>query len=81
MTAARERFSDATVIPKEEIGDEDAPTDDVPPDPQEIQLRREVERNLAAVAGGTDVDLKVQVVLHYLRQQNWLEQNGAIIFS
>jgi superfamily II DNA/RNA helicase len=30
---------------------------------------------------GTDADPKVQVVLHYLRERRWLEENGAIIFS
>ena len=29
----------------------------------------------------TDEDPKVQVVLHYLRDRRWLEENGAIIFS
>jgi hypothetical protein len=72
---------DPTDIPEDEIGNEGAPTEDTPPDPQEIQLLREVERNLAAVVDGTDVDPKVQVVLHYLRERNWLEGNGAIIFS
>ena len=45
------------------------------------QFLREVERNLAAVVSGTDADPKVQVVLHYLRERRWLEENGAIIFS
>jgi DNA-binding Lrp family transcriptional regulator len=72
---------DAAVIPEDETGDEAAPIDAAPPDPQEIQLLREVERNLAAVVDGTDVDPKVQVILHYLREQNWLERNGAIVFS
>jgi len=72
---------DAAVIPEDETGDEAAPVDAASPDPQEIQLLREVERNLAAVVDGTDVDPKVQVILHYLREQNWLERNGAIIFS
>jgi hypothetical protein len=74
---------DATIIPEDEIGDEGVPADDTPtpPDPQEIQLLREIERNLASVVDGTDVDPKVQVILHYLCEQNWLEQNGAIIFS
>ena len=72
---------DPTVIPEDEIGDEGVPTDDTPPIPQEIQLLREVERNLAAVVDGSDVDPKVQVILHYLREQNWLQRNGAIIFS
>jgi Helicase conserved C-terminal domain len=72
---------DAAVIPEDETGDETAPIDAAPPDPQEIQLLRDVDRNLAAVVDGTDVDPKVQVILHYLREQKWLERNGAIIFS
>ena len=44
-------------------------------------MLREVERNLAAVVDGTSVDPKVQVVLHYLRERNCLDLNGAIIFS
>ena len=67
--------------PEDEVGDEGLPTDDAPPDPQEIALLREVERNLAAVVGGTATDPKVQVILHYLRERHWLERNGAIIFS
>jgi hypothetical protein len=72
---------DATAVPEDEIGDEGMPTNEVPPDPQEIRLLREVEKNLAAVVDGADVDPKVQVVLHYLRECRWLEENGAIIFS
>lgn len=72
---------DPGVIPEDEIGDEGTPTDDTTPDPQEIHFLREVERNLAAVVEGTDVDPKVQVILHYLRDRRWLETNGAIIFS
>ena len=30
---------------------------------------------------GSETDPKVQVVLHYLRDRQWLETNGAIIFS
>ncbi|MDR6632295.1 superfamily II DNA or RNA helicase [Phyllobacterium sp. 1468] len=72
---------DTGIIPEDEIGDEATPTDDTPPDPQEIHFLREVERNLAAVVDGSDVDPKVQVILHYLRERRWLELNGAIIFS
>ena len=72
---------DAQLVPEEEIGDEGLPTDDAPPDPQENELLREVERNLAAVVAGTGTDPKVQVILHYLRERKWLERNGAIIFS
>jgi hypothetical protein len=43
-------------LPEEEVGDEGQPTDEAPPDPQEIELLREVERNLAAVVGGTGTD-------------------------
>jgi hypothetical protein len=35
----------------------------------------------AAVVDGSDADPKVQVILHYLQERNWLEINGAIIFS
>ena len=72
---------DGTLIPEDEISDEGAPADVAPPDPEEIQFLREVERNLAAVVSGADGDPKVQVVLHYLRDRQWLEDNGAIIFS
>ena len=44
-------------------------------------MLREVERNLEAVVAGGEIDPKVQVVLHYLRDRQWLEINGAIIFS
>jgi superfamily II DNA or RNA helicase len=72
---------DAGVIPEDEIGDEDAPTDDTPPVLQETQLLGEVERNLAAVVAGSDADPKVQVILHYLNERGWRESNGATIFS
>ena len=69
------------VLPEDEIGDEAMPTDYASPDPGEIELLREIERNLAAVVAGTDPDPKVQVILHYLGERQWLERNGAIIFS
>lgn len=72
---------DTPLVPEDEIGDERVPADAAPPAPLEIQYLREVERNLAAVVAGSDVDPKVQVVLHFLRERRWLEQNGAIIFS
>jgi hypothetical protein len=72
---------DVALVPEDEVGDEGVPDDIAPPDPQEIQLLREVERNLAAVVGGTGTDPKVQVILHYLSERRWLEQNGAIVFS
>jgi hypothetical protein len=68
-------------LPEEEIGDEGLPAEDALPDPQEIELLREVERNLDAVVRGTDTDPKVQVLLHYLAERKWLERNGAIVFS
>ena len=40
---------DTALVPEEEIGDEGPPSDDAPPDTQEIELLRDVERNLAAV--------------------------------
>ena len=72
---------DTQLLPEEEVGDEGLPAENAPPDLQEIQFLREVERNLAAVVGGEGTDPKVQVILHYLHEQNWLERNGAIIFS
>jgi superfamily II DNA or RNA helicase len=72
---------DGSLIPEEEIGDEGMPAVEVLPDLEEIQFLRDVERNLAAVVAGSDDDPKVQVVLHYLRERRWLEENGAIIFS
>ena len=48
-------------VPEDEVGDEGAPDDDAPPDPQEIAFLREVERNLEAVVAGGDIDPKVQV--------------------
>lgn len=72
---------DTSLLPEDEVGDEGLPTDDAPPDPQELQLLREIERNLASVVDGLDTDPKVQVVLHYLRERQWLERNGAIVFS
>jgi DNA-binding Lrp family transcriptional regulator len=64
-------------LPEEEIGDEGLPTDDTPPDPQEVDLLREVERNLAAVVGGADTDPKVQVILHYLGER----KDGALHYA
>lgn len=68
-------------IPEEEMGDEGAPSAIAPPDPEELVQLRIVERNLASVVDGQDTDPKVQVILHYLRERKWLEENGAIIFS
>lgn len=72
---------DTPLVPEDEAGDENIPSTIRPPDPQEIQFLREVERNLAAVVAGSDVDPKVQVILYFLRERQWLEDNGAIIFS
>jgi hypothetical protein len=72
---------DGPVVSEDEIGEEGVPAENVPPDPKEIQFLKDVERNLDAVISGTDVDPKVQVVLHYLRERQWIEENGTIIFS
>ena len=74
------RLDDAGV-PEEERGDEDDPKDVAPPEAQEVGLLREVERNLASVVDRSDIDPKVKVILHYLRDAKWLETNGSIIFS
>src|SRR5262249_20691701 len=53
---------DEAGLPEEEIGDEGAAADDtLPPDPQELQLLREVDRNLASVVAGAQVDPKVKI--------------------
>jgi hypothetical protein len=74
------RLDDA-LLPEEEFGDEPVPESAPPPDATELQHLREVERCLASVVAGDDIDPKVAVVLHYLRERGWLESNGAIIFS
>jgi hypothetical protein len=68
-------------IPEDERSDEDDPKDEAPPNLGEIQLLREVEPNLVSVVDRSDIDPKVEVILHYLRDAGWLETNGAIIFS
>jgi len=72
---------DGAGIPEEEIGDEGEPKDGAPPDNNEVRLLREVERNLTSVVNRSDIDPKLEVILHYLRDADWLETNGAIIFS
>jgi hypothetical protein len=67
---------DRSLIPEEEISDEGGPADIAPPDPRAIQFLREVERNLATVVSATDGAPKVQVVLHYLREWRWPEDNA-----
>ncbi|MGH7122002.1 MAG: SNF2-related protein, partial [Acetobacteraceae bacterium] len=68
-------------VPEEEIGDEGAPETAEVPNAEEIRFLGDVVRNLDAVVSGSEVDPKVQVVLHYLRDRSWLPENGAIIFS
>ncbi len=72
---------DTPLLPEEEIGDDGTPSGVSDVDAQEVQYLRDVERNLASVIDGEDIDPKVKVVLHYLRDRQWLEENGAIIFS
>lgn len=70
------------LVPEQERGDEKSPETEKPVlEGEELQLLRDVERNLASVVDGADIDPKVKVVLHYLQQHGWLEKNGAIIFS
>jgi hypothetical protein len=70
------------IVPEPERGDESSPTDEKPRlESEEVQLLRDVERNLASVVEGEDIDPKVKVILHYLQEHEWLEKNGAIIFS
>jgi hypothetical protein len=70
------------VVPEEEKSDaEPEPAETPPLEGEELQLLRDVERNLAAVVDGQDIDPKVKVILHYLNEHEWLEKNGAIVFS
>jgi hypothetical protein len=69
------------LVPEDEIGDEEPHIEKLPLGGEEIRHLRDVQRNLKAVVDGTDVDPKVQIILHYLREKNWLGVNGAIIFS
>jgi hypothetical protein len=70
------------LVPEEEKSEaETEPGETPPPEGEELQLLREVERNLAAVVDGQEIDPKVRVILHYLNEHEWLEKNGAIIFS
>ncbi len=69
-------------VNEEEIGEEQQPSADTEvPDPEERSLLLDIERNLAAVVEGESEDPKVEVILHYMRQHDWLNKNGAIIFS
>jgi hypothetical protein len=72
---------DGAGIPEDEIGDEADPKDAAPLDNNEVRLLREVERNLTSVVNRSDIDPRLEVILHYLRDAGWLEANGAIIFS
>ena len=75
LETARKLLSrlDGPLVPEEEMSDEGGPDDAAQLDEQESQLLRDVERNLAAVVAGSDEDPKVRVVLHYLRDRQWLE--------
>jgi hypothetical protein len=69
------------VIPDEEKSETEQEPDALPPEGEELRLLRDVERNLAAVVAGQDIDPKVRVILHYLNEHEWLGKNGAIVFS
>lgn len=67
-------------IDQTEVGDtEPTPRNAAPLDDGEISLLRGVVHSLEAVVG--DRDPKIEVILHYMRDQNWLESHGAILFS
>ena len=75
------RLAAGEVVPEEEKSEAETEPDALPPEGEELQLLREAERNLAAVVDWQDVDPKVKVILHYLIEHEWLEKNGAIVFS
>lgn len=77
--AMLDRAEDAG-IDQTEVGDSEAsPRGAFPLDDSEIALLRTVVQSLEMVVD--EPDPKVQVILHYLREQNWLETHGAILFS
>ena len=52
-------------VPEEERSDEGPVRDDTPPpEGEELHLLREIEKNLASVIDGHDIDPKVKVILH-----------------
>jgi hypothetical protein len=74
-----ERAEDAG-IDQMEVGDSEAtPRGAAPLDEGETALLRTVVRALEAVV--LEPDPKIEVILHYLRQQGWLQTHGAILFS
>jgi len=77
--AMLERAEDAG-IDQTEVGDcEAAPRAAAPLDIGEAALLRTVVRSLEAVV--LEPDPKIEVILHYLRNQDWLHSHGAILFS
>jgi len=69
------------ILQEDEMSEEGLPTESDRPESAELELLRIVERNLDAIVRGSEVDPKVQVILHHLRDRRWLEDHGAIIFS
>ena len=70
------------IVPEQEQGDEVVPDVEKPVlEGEELRVLRDGERNLASVVEGADIDPKVKVILHFLKEHQWLEKNGAIIFS
>ncbi|MCB1507067.1 MAG: SWF/SNF helicase family protein, partial [Hyphomicrobiaceae bacterium] len=69
------------IVPEHERSDEVDPDHETDLGSEELRLLRDVERNLDSVINGADIDPKVKVILHYLTEHQWLEKNGAIIFS
>ena len=72
---------DMQMIREEEVSDEGVNVDVPPPDADEVALLRVVEANLGGVIAGSDIDPKVQVVLHYLRDRQWLQDHGRYHFQ
>ena len=74
-----ERADEAAVEMNEVDDSEQLPKAVSPLTGDEASLLRTVVFNLEAVV--TEPDPKVRAIIHYLRDRNWLETDGAILFS
>lgn len=77
--AMLERAEDAGTDQTEISDNEAAPKPAAPLDEGEMALLRTVVRSLEAVV--QEPDPKIEVILHYLQKQDWLQSHGAILFS
>lgn len=53
----------------------------IPLTPDELEVLREVEKDLLVVVSREQLDPKVEVIIRYLTDNRWLEDHGMIAFS